>query len=353
MKRVTELTAILGIMALFFLNSCQSTTQLQVLQPAQFKIPDHIEVIATVDRSKPGKGAGSFFEGLLTGEEIGQDKNGRRRAFDGLSNTLTQTPRFQVRHTGIVLPGSKKVNRFGRPLDWSEVERICRQYNADALAVIEKFDSDNFRSVKEKTRKKKDKEGNEYIETYFESKMKMDLNIGFRLYDPKKRVILDEFTVRRHADASGRGKTEEIAMNDLPSPRYVSEDLGYQTGMDYAMRIAPTWVMVVRDFYKKGKRETKKQMKTAAKYAENGNWEKASKMWEEILENEPDKKTAGRIAYNLAVAAERLDRLDLALSWAEKAQFDFGNKKARSYTELLNRRLNDVRLVDYQMPKRP
>jgi hypothetical protein len=350
MKRSPALTAILGIIALFFLNACQSTTQLQVLQPAQIKIPDHINVIANVDRSKPGKGAGSFFEGLLTGEDIGQDKNGRRRAFEGLSNTLTQTPRFQVRHTGIVLDGSKKVNRFARPIDWEEVDRICRQYNADALAVIEKFDSDNFRSTNERTRKTKDKEGNEIIEKYFVSEMNMELNIGFRLYDPKNRIILDEFTVRRRADASGRGNTQEIALNDLPSAQYVAQDLGYQTGMDYAMRIAPTWVTEMRDFYRKGKGDTKKQMKRAARYAEGGNWDKASKMWEEILEGEPDKKTAGRIAYNLAVAAERLDRLDLALSWAEKANFEFNNKKARHYVDILNRRMNDVRLVDYQMP---
>ena len=219
-----QLSTILGMIGLL-LASCQSSTQLQVLQPAQIKIPDHIKVIATVDRSKPGKGIGSFFEGVLTGEDIGQDENGRRRAFEALSNTLTQTPRFRVVHTGIEMRGNKKVNRFGRPLDWAEVERIARQYNADALAVIEKFDSDNFRSSREKTRKKKDKEGNETIEKYFVSEMNMNLNIGFRLYDVRNRVILDEFTVRRNADANGRGSTEETAMRDLPSPQYVVQDL--------------------------------------------------------------------------------------------------------------------------------
>lgn len=349
MKRIPFFETSLMVFVLFLLNACQSSTHLQVLQPAEMKIPDHIKVVATVDRSKPGKGAGSFFEGLFTGEHVNQDKNGRQQAFAGLSTTLTQTPRFQVVHTGMVLKGNKKVNRFGAPLSWDQVDQICRQYGADALVVIEKFDSDNFRNTRERTRKTKDKEGNEIEEVFYKSTMRMSLQIGFRMYDPKKRVILDEYTIRREIDADGRGKTEEAALNNLPHPQYVVQDLGYQTGMDYATRIAPVWVTLIRDFYKKGKGNTKSKMKQAAKYAENGNWDAASQMWEEMLENYPDHKSAGRIAYNLGVAAERLGRLDLALDWAEMAHVQFGNKKAKRYMEILNYRVNDTRLVEYQM----
>ncbi len=349
MKRLPFFPISLLTLIVILFGACQSSTRLQVLQPAEMKIPDHIQVVATVDRSKPGKGAGSFFEGLLTGEDINQDRNGRRQSFAGLSNTLTQTPRFRVVHTGLVLKGNKKVNRFAAPLSWDRVDEICDQYGVDALVVIEKFDSDNFRNTRKKTRKKKDEDGNEYTETYFKSNMRMHLNIGFRMYDPKNRIILDEFTIRREADAEGRGKTEESALRDLPHPQNIVQDLGYQSGIDYAMRIAPVWITVVRDFYKKGKGHTKKQMKRAAKYAENGNWDAASELWEEMLEDYPDSKTAGRIAYNLAVAAERLDRLDLALDWADMAYMQFGNKKAKRYVQVLNYRVNDSRLVDYQL----
>ena len=95
MKKITFLAFALLIIA------CKPATQLQVIKPAAINLPDHINVLATIDRSKPSSGFVDVLEGGVTGESIHQDRDGRRRALEVLSTTLTRTPRFEVIHTGL------------------------------------------------------------------------------------------------------------------------------------------------------------------------------------------------------------------------------------------------------------
>ena len=101
---------------LFTLGSCMKNTRLQVLQPAVLTVPDHINTIALVDRSKPSNGWLNVLEGIFTGEAIGQDRRSREEAVHGLTNALTRTPRFQVKNTGIEMTGSKAGNNL--PVRW-------------------------------------------------------------------------------------------------------------------------------------------------------------------------------------------------------------------------------------------
>ena len=98
-------------------SACSPTIPLQVLQPADMIVPEHIQTIVTVDRSKPEKGFSNFLEGLVTGEDIAQDREGRKAALQGLTDALSRTPRFTVKHSGVELIGSKGGNSFAAPLE--------------------------------------------------------------------------------------------------------------------------------------------------------------------------------------------------------------------------------------------
>jgi hypothetical protein len=69
-------------------SACSPSISLQVLQPADMIVPDHIQTIVTVDRSKPEKGFNNFLEGLVTGEDIAQDREGRKVALESLTDAL-------------------------------------------------------------------------------------------------------------------------------------------------------------------------------------------------------------------------------------------------------------------------
>jgi hypothetical protein len=348
LKNPTLLAFLLLIAAL---SSCTRNTTLQVLQPAQMTLPEHITTVAMIDRSKPSNGWSNFFEGLLTGEQIGQDRRSRQTAMDGLTNALTRTPRFQAKTTGIELTGSKAGGRMPAALDWSEIEKICRDYGANAVVAIESFDTDNSSRSWPVSETKKDKTGKKYTVTTFRSEQRTGVRIGWRLYDPKTKIILDEYVTDDYLERTGSGTTEKAALNNLPNQLDVTRDVSYNVGIEYGARIAPIYVNVTRAYYHKAK-GYKGYMKQASRYLVDRDIEKATVLWKKVIAQAgtTNKKAAGRAAYNMAVASEISGNLDLALEWATKSYQEYGNKKAREYINVIKQRQNDSRKVDAQMP---
>ena len=345
-KHLTKAACLLALA----LGACTRNTSLQVLQPAQMTLPEHITTVAIVDRSKPSNGWTNFLEGMLTGEQIGQDRRSRQTAVDGLTNALTRTPRFQVKSTGIELTGSKAGARMPPALDWTEVDKICRDYNSNAVVTIESFDSDNSRSTRPQEETRKDKAGKKYTVTTYRSEQRTSVRIGWRLYDPKSKIIVDEFVTDDFLERNGNGATERASLSNLPEQVDVTRDVAYNVGIEYGARIAPIYVNISREYYHKAK-GFKDHMKKAAQHLQDRDIEKATILWKKVIASAVDnRKAAGRAAYNMAVASEVNGNLVLALDWAQKSWNNYGNKKAREYVNIIKARQNDARKVDSQMP---
>lgn len=338
----------LGII-LFTFSCNSSTTKIDVLQPAEIFIPENIERIVTIDRSKPAKGFGSFIEGILTGEAIGQDKEGRRRALEGLTEALTRTPRFNVIHSGYEKTGANASLRLIEPMNWYEIKALCDEFNADAVLAIEMYDSDISIESTEGERKKKNKEGQEYTEAYFKDNMNLSIKMGWRLYDPTNKIIIDEFTTRDDDSGSSEGKTAEDARDKLPNAVNMARDISFIAGQLYGERIAPTWVSVNRDYYDSVKGVDKVAMEKAARMAETRDWGSAAKIWTAIISETYEEETKGKAAYNIAIANECLGKLQNARDWAQKAYVDYGNKRAKTYIQTIERRIYEQQIVEEQM----
>jgi len=334
----------------FSMLACKSTsTQIDVLQPAEIFIPEHIETIVTIDRSKPASGFLSFLEGALSGEQIGQDREGRRRALEGLAEALTRTPRFAVRHSGYEKTGSNARLRLIEPMNWYEIKALCDEFDADAVLAIEMYDSDVIVSMEEKERKNKDKEGNETIEKYFDADMDLSIQMGWRLYDPKSSQIIDEFTTRDDDSGSAQGESDEQARERLPDTYRMARDISFHAGRLYGERIAPTWISVSRSFYSTVKGPDQSEMERATRMAETRDWKGAAKIWNQLVSRATDQETRGKAAFNMAVANECLGKLEIAKDWAQRAYVNFGNKKARGYLNTIERRIYEQQLVAEQM----
>ncbi|MEZ4891782.1 MAG: DUF6340 family protein [Saprospiraceae bacterium] len=307
--------------------------------------------MAIVDRSKPSNGWLNVLEETFTGEAIGQDRKSRQEAVAGLTNALTRTPRFQIKNTGIEMTGSKAGGNMPRPLDWEEIEKICKDYDTDAVVTIESFDSDNSRSAVKHTSKRKDKKGNEIIDITYNARQRTSVRIGWRTYDPSRKIIFDEYVTDDYLERTASGNTERRALNNLPSQVDVTRDVAYNVGIEYGARIAPIFVNVNRSYYSKAK-GYKAQMKQAARYFQSRNMEQATNEWKKIIAQAgtTNKKAAGRAAYNMAVASEVEGNLEIALDWAQRAWNEYGNKMARTYIDTLKQRQNDARKAASQLP---
>ncbi|HRY99811.1 MAG TPA: DUF6340 family protein, partial [Bacteroidales bacterium] len=235
---------------LFGIASCKmASTSMQVLVPARIDVPTEIKTVGIVNRSLPGKQSsmGNILEGLISGESVFADREGSERCLDGLTAQLNGSPRFQARPIhGTELKGTG-TKQFPRPLEWNEVDRMCKQYQVDALAVLETFDSDIFLEKKQNRVKRKIDDREVYVMEHI-AELTITVNAGWRLYDNTTRRIVDENVYSDQKRWNGKGDKPEEALSRLPSKRDAINNTGYFGGEQYGLRISPAWMNATRSY---------------------------------------------------------------------------------------------------------
>ena len=328
------------------LGSCATTSiSIQMLVPADISVPQHIQKVAIANRSLPAKEdkAKNIIEGLLTGESIYADREGSENCGLGLVNQLNSGPRFSASYlSGSDLRGTG-TREFPYPLDWTSVDDLCRAVNAQALIVLETFDSDN--SIRKYTKVTKEKVENQEVNvtTYYED-LTINVNAGWRIYDNVNQRIIDEKSFMDTKVFTGKGQTQNKAEDNLPNKRNAINQAGAFAGAMFGKRISPNWIRTSRKYYK-GKEE---DFKKAKKYVEMNEWDEAIDIWKPMTQN-PDKKIGGRACYNMAVACEMKGDFDIATEWIKKAYLNFNMKDAKKYLIILERRERDQQRLDDQL----
>ena len=343
--RTTICLLVSALMAVM-LNSCKmSSVTMSVMEPAQITVPSHIKHLIVVNRSLPDDDSkiNNVVEGIITGEGLFVDRQASENCVSGVISHIVTTDRFTA-----VFPTELDYRGTGTgawpdPFHWSTVQRLCAKYKADALLALEVFDSNSGQkmSARDVTRTI---DGRRVTVKEFVATMDIGIKAGWRIYDPKNKVIIDQNIYWDHMTFDGVGKSEDEADANLPRKRFAVRDAGTFAGQQYGMRISPSWIRVARSYYKKGNDAFKD-----AKYKVRANaWEEAAKIWQKYV-NDPDPKIAGYATYNMALACEVQGDLEGALQWAKKSYKDHYNKKARSYIYILERRIANERKLKEQM----
>ncbi len=334
------------ILLTVILESCRTTSiPLDILVPAEINLPPHIKKLVIANRSLPAdnKKVMNILEGLVTGESILADRYGGENCIQGLGDKLNEGPRFQafvMKNSELRGTGTKE---FAPPLDWYSVEQICRHYQADALVLLETFDTDIFLDKKQKITKK-EKDSVIYEEITYIVDLSLTVNCGWRIYDPKNHLIVDQNVFSDTKRWRAEGPTEEEAMKKLPPKRQAINEAGYFAGQRFAVRISPSWMHVSRAVYT-GKYE---EFKRAKRYILNNDWDEAIDIWKRQLKN-PDPKAAGWACFNLGIASEVKGQLNNALEWMKKAYYDYHIKKANAYIKIYKQRIEDQKRLEVQM----
>ena len=171
----------------------------------------------------------------------------------------------------------------------------------------------------------------------------MSVESGWRIYDVKKKYIIDENKFTEIKDFTAWGNSSEAAQLHLPSKRRVIQESGLFAGKQYGFRISPMWIKVRRTYYT-GKSD---DLKLAKSHVKTRDWDAAIDIWKDLVDN-PDDKIARRAAYNMAIVSEIKGGLDTAIEWANKAK-KLGEKKADSYINTLQRRKLDEEKLKQQL----
>lgn len=326
-----------SLVALFFLSllitacSKYGSVTLQYPTAPRAFLPQDIHTLAMVNRSLTQKNDGSVVESILSGEVAGSDKRASDEALKGVFDRINGWHEIRV-----VIPSQTRLYGTGTRqtpelLDWKMVQQICDSTGADALLVLETFDSNSDLLATAI---------NEGVNTLVTGnapapprRIRVNVYCYWRLYDPKSRTIIDQYQSTSYMvfDAGP-------ALVPVPPPEALPQT-AYYAGAEYIQRFLPTYYNVKRSLYKKGKSQDKHQFLAAFRRAEVADWQGAMDIWKKLADSS-NRDNAGRACLNVAVSYEVLGNINEALLWAKRAYVDYGNKLARDYQQHLNYRLS-------------
>lgn len=291
-------------------------------------LPDNIKNVAVVNRSLTNKNdkQHKVSEAIATGEIAGSDKVASDECLKAVFDRFNG-----YKGTTIVIPQKTKLYGTGTRetpelLNWNQVKSICDAEKADALLVLENFDSNSDLIVATLTNQVQNVIRTGTTKPELPNQVRVNVLAFWRLYDPVSKSIVDQYTSSRN-----------MTFNGVIIPPDALPNAAYSMGEEYVRRFLPSYYTVRRDMYKRGKGADKEAFKAAFRRAEVANWQGAIDAWTDILKH-TSRKNAGRAALNIAVGYEVLGKTDLALQWAQKAYEEYGNDLARDYYNVLQNR---------------
>ena len=167
--------------------------------------------------------------------------------------------------------------------------------------------------------------------------------IKWRIYS-KTGQVEDEYLINDTLMWYSMGETKDIAWYFLPETETILLELASTVATDFSVKIVPVWIDVNRIFYHRG--STKMLM--AAKLVRENSWDEAARIWQKMAETESP-GIASKAAFNMALACELSDRLELALTWINKAWNIEQNDLAVAYSRILRERVRKTDTVNEQL----
>lgn len=321
-----------------FATSCSKYGYVQLKYPTapNAVLPENIKTIAVVNRSlspKDDKNKGNAItEAILSGEVAGSDKVASDESIKAVFDRLNG-----FRDISIVFPATSRLIGSGTrttpdPLDWKRVKGICDSSKADALLVLEMFDSNSDILASAITNEITNVISGNIDAPRPPAQIRMNVVSYWRMYDPANQKIIDQHQTTNFMTFNSSG------ILNIPPPEALPQT-AYASGEQYAERFLPNYYYVKRDMYKRGKGKYKQQFKAGFRKSEVANWEGAIEVWSNIAKNASG-RNAGKACLNIAVGYEVLGKTEEALVWAKKSYEDYGNKIGREYANKLKNRLN-------------
>ncbi len=162
------------------------------------------------------------------------------------------------------------------------------------------------------------------------------------IYQANNPLPIDTTNHTNVLNLNGAGRSYREAFANLPNVREAIADLAYQAGQQHAYHIFPIWDEVSRIYFIN---TLDQKMKEAEDLAKKNQWMDAAAIWRDITLSK-NKKKAAYAAFNMALASEINDKLDLAESWLKRSLELYGSPVTRNYLDIIRERLKDYKKMN-------
>lgn len=318
-------------------SSCYtvSTYYLSILEPAEITLPADVRNISIY----PGIIANKSDTGKLDSLNNIRFNPGVNYYefcygyFDGLAEILEFSPRFDsiVITDSIVVASVNKTEKFS----WNDIVKICREDSTDAVVALESFYLKDFLD----------------IDNFFGFECYVAFlifnNSSWKIYYPKEFIVIDQYTNVDTLKWIGLDFYCDNALDKLPQPVDMISESSYWAGKKYGSRIAPLWYDNVQRIYYSYS-SGNKDMSAASAKVRVDQWQDAAELWRDLTDHQ-NKKLASRACFNMALACEVEDKLELAYEWARKSNELYYSTRTESYAKIIEKRLRNIVRLDEQM----
>lgn len=340
-----------GIVLCLLISACSSTNRLTMnaTEPAPVFVNSDIQRIGIINRSTASEANKTLdkIDQILSLEGLKLDKEGSERTIMGLSDELSASGRFEE----IVVINDQEVAMgglaiFPASLPWKTIEALCEANEVDAIFSLEFYDTNTKAHYKLTTMTVPNDLGIKAEIPAHGLTLNTQIKNGWRIYDPYRKLILDEYSTYDLVSLKGEGINPVKAFEAILGRKEAVLEISNRFGINYAYRLRPVKKRIARDYYVRGT----EKFKIAQRRAQAGDWNGAAELWEEELTH-PKTKVAGRACYNMAIINEINGDLDTAMKYAGKAYTDYNDNNALRYLNTLKYRLAEKRELDYQLSK--
>ena len=332
-----------------FLSSCYTASLIEtdILNPAERAVSQYIYrvgVVSRMDLDVKRNGGRIIRKARIVFE---RDSMMLKNAVLGLLDGLAESPRFDAYKIDgkRILSGGD--SNLGRPLSRSLIDTLAAKDELDLIISLTAANFEdtvilqkNLRSARPEDLKRdsillRDLFKNGYNEAYV-----LFPHLYWRWYHVKtgeveKYVQIDTLF---YPPGPNRGYP-----SNSTTIEYLFDAIG-DCGYNYSRVFAPYWTTRERVWFPSGDADFNR----AGKLANEGKWLEASEIWNKLAYSE-NQRIAARASLNMAVASEMLDKIDIAIVWAERAIEIGPDYYPEYYLKALKDRKKQISLLDDQM----
>ncbi len=329
---VKEILYVLTVLLIFSCSSLKNIGIEVAVQP-EYPIDEDIQSLALLNRSMTDRFTNIKIDSLekilvhhkMLLDSVFQDSIAADTAIQIAAGALFESGRFDV-----VVPKERNIVRTDsdeivKPLNISFVNDICADFKVDGVLVLESF------AERLKTKY--------YLMTnagpYYDKEISAATDIAYfsewRLYRPHDLKPVIRFQVGDSIFWNAGSLALEDAYLQMPPTKEALIGGGIAAGLKMSEYISPKWVNQTRYYYLTGKNE----IDAAVTLIKENKWDEAAIIWAKYA-NIDSKLIRSKVEYNLAVAAEMNDDLDLAIEWGLKSFKTRYSKAAEVYVKTLD-----------------
>ena len=314
----------------FLLQGCASKYSLvefEILEPATVEFPDHVNRLLFMNRAPitTDVWADQNQIGMDVEQIVLLDTLIINNLFKGVLDVLRNSPAEKY-HIPIWLSDRRTDTTLleDRILTRREVENICDTIGGDAIISLE-FYSVGLEQYFDYYEDAPDEVQNNYFEVYNSLKWNIHLPGSPRPFDSYTTIDTLFFSVI--IDGELLPYTPGVDM---------LRSLFYQSGQKYGSYLVPVWNHASRYLF----RGSNDSLKLAVKHTDEGDWESAFSIWNNLTTLE-DSTLVAKAYHNMAVYYELEDNLDSA-----SMMLDLSLEHATLVSDTLYREELDVRILN-------